>query len=570
MKIIRLGTNVDGQPATLDLARLIESRMLVQANSGGGKSFLLRRLLEQTHGHVQQLVLDLEGEFHTLREKFGYVLVAKSGGDVTADPRYAGQLARRLLELGASAIIDLSELKEHERMRFVKLFLEALIDAPRELWHPVMVVIDEAHKYCPEKDQAESRAAVVDLMTRGRKRGLCGVLATQRLSKLGKDAAAEANVKLIGRAAQDVDMKRAADELGFISAEQRLALRRLPPGRFFAFGPGLSGEVVEIQVDDVQTSHPKIGHRAAPVPPPPAQIRKALEQLADLPKEAEAEQKSLADLRAELASVKRQLAAKPAAAAPPAPKPQIVEKRVEVQIFEPEELKKFRSLARFAMKAADDLKCLEEGLCIAIRKLSPKFVPVASLPVEVRRPAVAVVPRVAAAAIQKDSDLNSPEVHLKSGAKRMLQLLAAFAPGTMTQAQVATAAKMAVTGGTFSAYWSQLVRNQFIVEQGRDEWTVTDAGMAKAGADFERMPEDLPGRMDFWKRRLKDGCQRMLDVVAQFKDDGVSRGALAAELSMAESGGTFSAYLGILRRNRLIEEKDGVLKLHAWLVNGAA
>ena len=34
----------------IDLPTLIDSRLLGQANSGGGKSWLLRRILEQSHG----------------------------------------------------------------------------------------------------------------------------------------------------------------------------------------------------------------------------------------------------------------------------------------------------------------------------------------------------------------------------------------------------------------------------------------------------------------------------------------------------------------------------------------
>src|SRR5581483_6315261 len=82
----------------IDLTRLIESRLLIQANSGGGKSWVIRRLLEQSHGKVQQIVIDLEGEFSTLREKFDYVLAGK-GGDTPADPRSAAMLAKKLLEL---------------------------------------------------------------------------------------------------------------------------------------------------------------------------------------------------------------------------------------------------------------------------------------------------------------------------------------------------------------------------------------------------------------------------------------------------------------------------------------
>ncbi|HXK31143.1 MAG TPA: ATP-binding protein, partial [Candidatus Paceibacterota bacterium] len=40
---------------SLNLDELIVSKLLVQANSGGGKSWLLRRILEQSHGKVQQI-----------------------------------------------------------------------------------------------------------------------------------------------------------------------------------------------------------------------------------------------------------------------------------------------------------------------------------------------------------------------------------------------------------------------------------------------------------------------------------------------------------------------------------
>lgn len=337
MKTITLGSSIPGGHAVhLDVAKLVESRLLVQANSGGGKSWLLRRLLERTHGMVQHLVLDIEGEFHTLREKYDYVLVAKSGGEVVADVRLAGILAHRLLEMGVSAVIDLYELKKPERVRFVKAFLEALVEAPKKLWHPVLVVVDEAHQYCPQNGNVESADAVIDLMTRGRKRGLCGVLATQRLSKLHKDAAAEANIVMAGRVTLDVDRKRAEDLLGFTTAEDKAKLRRIPPGKFFAFGPGLSDEVVEVQVGGVETTPQKAGEHAAPVPPPREKIRKVLEQLADLPKEAEAELKTMADLKAEVVRLKRE---RTEARLPMnfksvtrAPEVRVVEKRVEVKV----------------------------------------------------------------------------------------------------------------------------------------------------------------------------------------------------------------------------------------------
>ncbi len=301
-----------------DLDVLVGSRLLIQANSGAGKSWCVRRLLEQTFGSVQHLVIDPEGEFASLREKFDYVLAAKQGGDTAADPRSAKLLAERLLELKASAILDIYELKAHDRVRFVRYFLEALVNARKELWHPTLVVVDEAHVYCPQKGDAESAGAVVDLATRGRKRGFCAVLATQRLSKLHKDAAAECNNKLIGRSALDVDMRRASEELGFAGRDEQHQLRELEPGEFFAFGPALSRTVAKVMVGGVQTTHPEAGARGAfDAPPATEKIRALLPKLSDLPAEAEQERQDNAALRRDLATVRRELTVSQRQQAPP-------------------------------------------------------------------------------------------------------------------------------------------------------------------------------------------------------------------------------------------------------------
>jgi DNA helicase HerA-like ATPase len=65
------------------------------------------------------------------------------------------------------AVVDLYELKLTERRRFVKLFLESLIRLPRNIWRPTLVILDEAHLYCPERGsgKAESTEAAISLMS---------------------------------------------------------------------------------------------------------------------------------------------------------------------------------------------------------------------------------------------------------------------------------------------------------------------------------------------------------------------------------------------------------------------
>ena len=46
----QIGHYKNGGSFSIDLIRLIETSLLIQANSGGGKSYLIRKILEATHG----------------------------------------------------------------------------------------------------------------------------------------------------------------------------------------------------------------------------------------------------------------------------------------------------------------------------------------------------------------------------------------------------------------------------------------------------------------------------------------------------------------------------------------
>jgi hypothetical protein len=289
----------------VDLNKLLETRLLIQAGSGGGKSGTIRKLLEEVSGKVQVIALDIEGELVTIREKYDFALLGKDG-DIPLSVRYADILAHKLLETNISAVIDLYELKHNDRIEFVKKFLESMINAPKNLWHDCIIVIDEAHLFCSEKNKEESKLAVIDLLTRGRKRGFCGVLATQRLSKLNKDAAAECYNKLIGKTGLDIDQKRAGEELGFTTKEEIRNLRNLKRQEFYAFGNAISDEVKFFRVNDCKTKFPERG-KVLTTPPTPGAIKKILSKLEDIPKEAEAEIRTKAELENKIRTLTSEL-----------------------------------------------------------------------------------------------------------------------------------------------------------------------------------------------------------------------------------------------------------------------
>jgi uncharacterized protein len=302
-----IGQIIDGGRLECDLPTLVDTRLLIQANSGGGKSWLLRLIAERAG--IQTIVLDSEGEFASLREAVDMLLVG-AGGELPANPRHAALLARRLIEYKVSAVVDLYELRLGDRRHFVKLFLDSLIHLPRELWRPTLVILDEAHIYCPERGagEAESTEAVISLMSQGRKRGYAGIIATQRLSKLHKDAAAEANNVIIGRTWLDADQGRAGDALG-LSKPDRLKLRDLKQGEFYAFGPAFGRPgVVHFRSDRVRTTHPRPGQRHLLTAPAPSKaIRGVLGKFADLPHEVDAEIRGLDEARRGIGELEREI-----------------------------------------------------------------------------------------------------------------------------------------------------------------------------------------------------------------------------------------------------------------------
>jgi len=519
---------------TIDLPTLIDTRLLIQANSGGGKSWLIRRLLEQSHGKVQQIVIDLEGEFSTLREKFDYILAGKNG-DTPAEPHSASLLGRRLLELNVSAIIDLYELPQYERKRFVKLFLEALVNAPKHLWHPVLVVIDEAHVFAPEKGQSEAMGAVIDLATRGRKRGYCAVLATQRLSKLHKDAAAECNNKLIGRTGLDIDRKRAAEELGFTSKEATLALRQLEPGEFFAFGPAISPEVTKVQIGSVTTSHPKAGDRILTEPTPPTdKIKSILSKLADLPEEAATEARTIEDLKAQNRELQHKLilAQKSQSAAP-------TQEQINRAVTQ--------AIAQKERAITGERHHYEQALKMAQDKLTRIAALAAGNDLDLTQTKAPDTPVIATEPVSQPPT-DKPIV---GGALRMIQTLASRYPMTFTKSQLATLSKMSPRSGSYGTYLS-LLKSRGFIQIERNQVTITEAGLAFAGT-YPYAPQTQEQIITMWRENLQGGARRMFDILVSVYPASKTKNALGIEADLSPTSGSFGTYLSMLKSNGLIE-----------------
>lgn len=544
----------------VDPGSLVASCALVQGVRGSGKSYLVRVMVEQTiQSGLQTIIFDPEGEFLSLREKCD-VVIAGPDGDVPCELRSAKLLARRVAQLGISTVIDMSRLSTDDEASYVADFLTTLDRLPKGLERPRLCVIDEAHKFAPESGKGRSRAreAVVLLMSQGRKRGLGAVLVTQRLSKLNKDAAAEAGNLFICRTSP-IDLGRAQDLLG-VTAAEREELRTLPD--LWCFATTKRG-VVKVQVREAQTTHPKPGDRyKITAPPPRAAVKKVLAELKDLPPSKEQEEaQSLATAQQRIRDLERELRKPtPTKAVSPVPKgisDEQCKKIVEAAVRKEREarMRQLRQLQRgiaTIKKENDKMVAARDAIERALMDLDFDM---ESTP-EVSVPAITSAPT-------RQQPQHSPQPRAVNGATGggMRRIMLALAcTGGATRVDTAIMAMLVPSAGTYATYLGRLKNQGLIAEKSTDAGkllVLTAAGISELGR-HEEIPTSGKPLIDAWRPEIGGGGMgRMFDALAEAGADGIGRADLARAAGLEASSGTFATYLGRLR-------KKGILNGRGW------
>ena len=593
--LVTIGKGEDGI-AQLDVERLIVTRMLLCANSGGGKSYALRKIMEVSHDKVQQIIFDTEGEFKSLREAFDYVLIGKDG-DIPISIKTATILPRKILELGVSVIIDMSELKFHERVLFVRRFLEALMELPQEYWQPLLVILDEAHIFAPEKGNAESAPAVIDLASRGRKRGYALLAATQRISKFNKDCAAELLNVMIGRTGLDIDQKRAADILGFTSKEQTRELRNLEEGEFYMFGAALSREVVKVKIGVVKTKHPKAGERGLlKTPPATDKVKEALRKFASLNLEAEKELHTLDDYKKEISDLRRQLTLVKKGAPAPRDEKAIAAQRGQVSALQGEitmlrkhisalergekEQKAYaekvvatheRVLAQIAtygsfvnrmVNTANDVAAAMKKVPVsnaALKKITmPQPIVKPELPkswMEGSQPSIQVKAQPREMSFAQVGELSVAQ-------SKILNCLAKLEAAGIERAAKPMLAAFCRVSPTSGGYFNNLgaLRSQGLIEYPEANTVkLTDSGRALAG-DVDT-PPDNQTLQSGWREIMSVAQEKILDVLIEIYPESITKNELAERVGASPTSGGYFNNLGSMRTMGALEypEKGSVV-----------
>lgn len=569
----------------IDLDDLIESRMLIQANSGGGKSGVSRVMMEECFNKIPFIVLDKKGEYFTLKELHSDIIVIGGpNGDIALSMQAAPLLARHIVSNRLTVVIDMISMEsDDQRAIFIRDFLRGMMNLPQDMWHQYLVFIEEAHQFCGQQDKMPSGKYVRNLMSEGRKMGFAGILITQRIAKLHKDAAAECNNKFIGRTFLDVDMKRSADEMGLIG-QDRNKLRELKPRHFWAFGTSIEPHYVhEVKIKEARTSFPKAGTKIDKKPTKPTdRIKQALAKLNELPQEAQRELKTIKDLQAEVSRLNNELKNKRktgysvdtvpdkvhSAAIKELDKVADERNRLRTDFSKMEEAAMmYKKLYGSAVKALDNViniatKAMGGEKLTGLHKIE--------LPQEPMHISRAIGNKNTLSGIERTQNgikvtKANDQTGLGKCAREVIRFLASYPQRSFSKAQIGIATGYSPGSGGFNNALSELNCRQLILRDGK----------IKVNSDELYEIEQILGSLEpqeynieTYKENLGKCEREIYEVLLQNPHDKFSKQTLAqrTETTYSPDSGGFNNALSRLNTLELIERSNGVIRLNPELI----
>jgi len=249
---------------------LISQPLAVIGIRNQGKSYFVAKICEELcEANQPFMVIDPEGEYFTLREKYP-VIVAAVGkpvgrpkgykADLTVNSETAPVLARRVAEKGYSLILDLRNATMAESYEALGAFLEALYNAEAEFNRPIVLIMEEAHVLVPEVGRvrlssikkAQDRVVywTYEIAARGRHRGLGYICVARRAAEVAKAVLSQAPNRVIFKLVDPADLSWLRDS--GLKGEIEV-VKSLPQGKAVVIG--LSDKPLYIRSKPRKCSH---------------------------------------------------------------------------------------------------------------------------------------------------------------------------------------------------------------------------------------------------------------------------------------------------------------------------
>ncbi len=485
----------------------------------------------------------------------------KPAPDVPLEDTAGKLIADLIVDERLPAILDMSAFSEAAKVRFLIDFGTQLFERNEE---PLHLFLEEADDYIPQKPFREQTRLVhlyTKILKQARTFGIGASLISQRSAVVNKNALTQAGTLIAMRTTSPQDraaIKGWVKEKGGQHVDIIESLPSLESGEAWVWSPDFLKKVERIRFRRRETfdsgATPKVGAKVSqPKSVADIDLAAVQERMAETIERAKAHDPK--ELQRKVAQLQKELASRPR-------EKEVVEKQVEVMVpvLKPGDVEEIKRLVAPALNGLS--KSIDETRQVLIRleQLAqpagtprPQRTSLSSSP-----PKTVAKAQPARAATSGAAEDDGKELNLKAGARRILETMARHYPMRVTRAQLGTLSGFKITGGTFQTYFGLLKRHGLIVEEGR-EISVTDAGLAYIG-EAPADPMTTEEILEQWRKALKAGARAMLDVLVEMYPDSTTREDLAASVEMTPSGGTFQTYLGMLRRNGLVEIEGSVVR----------
>lgn len=580
--------------ATIDLAEglslpldVVVQRTAVLGKTGRGKTYTAKRFVEQAlRAGVPVAVIDPTDAWWGLRAGAdgtagaGQDVIVFGGrhGDLPLN-EHAGKMLARLVLDGRSVVLVGKGMPKAARRRLVADFLTELYD--KAAGRPVLVVIDEADEYAPQKtfgqiEVAKCLGAVDEVVRRGRGAGLGTLLISQRPAVLSKDVLEQVDVLVVHGLTGKNDLeaidvwvgKHASDE---DAAELKRSLPPLPKGTAWVWAPEL-GILQKVHILPISTfdssKTPKVGEVVVePKERKPVDLAVLGAELASYAEQVKADDP--VQLRARIRELEREMATRPTTEPQVKEVPVLTDSDRALLLATGDALRTglhpwFDSLRQLFAQLEPLLRKLDHGghlhLLSPSTAPSPPAAPGAVAAISAAFPHTTPAPTPTAAAAP-----NADEVKLRAGARRMVQVLGQVAPLRVTEFQWGTLARLKTSGGTWRTYRTE-IRNAGLLDENEAGITLTDAGFGFLGG--RPAPMDTAELQQHYRTVLRRGAAAMMDALIAAYPGTLTDEQLAEASGNALSGGTFRAYRSELVRNGLAEADGGGLRATRVLMGG--
>lgn len=543
-------------------------RLAILAMSGAGKSNVAVVMAEQMFdAGIPWVAIDPKGDWWGIRSSKdgkgpGLPVPIFGGlhGDIPLEPTAGKFIAETIIEQRLTCVLDISEFAERQQLwGFLIDFGETLLKKNRQALH---LFLEEADEYLPQRTSEKGNLPKClgvwqRVVKRGRFRGIGSTQITQRNASLNKDTLYQAEALIAMRVTGKADREAVKGWVEYHNAGAEIvqSLPTLADGEGWVSSPAWLRLTKRVQFERRRTfdsgqTPVLLKGNAPPATLADVDLVSLQTRMAATIERAKADDPR--ELRREIATLKKQLVAKPTAAPKAVAKPVVDQRAID------------RAVAAAVMpyrKLISRVQQQMHGVVQAVKLLPDRLEAVVVTLGEVEQmnghhpmkaeksheyPKVTPTPRAVThrpasppKPLGQSRGVDPDGAPIPKGQQKIIDALAeleAIGVDRPDRAQLGMFAGYNLTGGTGGQHIADLNALGLLELPDKGVVTLTDAGRAAA------QPSDPPSTLDALHERmlakLEDGQRRILEHLISLYPESISRADLGAAVNYNLTGGT--------------------------------